>query len=415
MSNITKNLQFYKFSAYGFLKNLRFFDAFFILYLNQKGLTYTEIGSLYAIREIIINIAEVPSGIIADTYGRKTTLASSLLVYIISFIVFYYSTDFWLFFVAFSLYGIADAFRSGTHKGMIMEYLKINNWKDQKIDYYGRTRSWSQMGSAISSLIAGLIVFKIGSYDYIFAFSIIPYILNFLVILSYPSQLNFASEKKKKAKTSILSTHKQFWEMLKKPVVLKIINTSAIHSAYIKAIKDYIQPLMVNLAVATPVLLSLESEKKNGLFIGIIYFIIYLLTSRASAISARFDKKYKSKLPYLTLLVGFGFGVMSGLFYLQEIWPIAVVAFVGIYIIENIRKPVLTGYVAEHAANEVLTSVLSAQSFLKTVMTAILAFVFGFLADQFSIGVSLLVVSILLTIGTFIIHLIGNSHQTNKL
>lgn len=80
MSSITKNLQFYKFSAYGFLKNLRFFDAFFILYLNQKGISYTEIGTLYAIREIIINIAELPSGLVADTYGRKTTLASSFLL-----------------------------------------------------------------------------------------------------------------------------------------------------------------------------------------------------------------------------------------------------------------------------------------------------------------------------------------------
>jgi len=407
MSTIKKNLQFYKFSAYGFLKNLRFFDAFFILYLNQKGLNYTEIGSLYAIREIIINIAEVPSGIIADTYGRKTTLASSLLVYILSFAVFYISNDYLLFFVAFSLYGIADAFRSGTHKGMIMEYLKLNNWKDQKIEYYGRTRSWSQMGSAISSLIAGLIVFKVGSYENIFLYSCIPYVLNFIVVLSYPSQLNFTSKKKKKEKKSILVTHKHFWEMMRKPAVLKIINTTAIHSAYIKAIKDYIQPLMVNLAVATPILLSLESDKKNALFIGLIYFIIYLLTSRASAISSKFDKKFKSSLPYLTLISGFGFGAISGFFYLQDIWLVAVISFIGIYIIENIRKPVLTGYVAEHASNEVLTSVLSAQSFLKTVMTAILAFTFGLLADTFSIGVSLLVVSAFLTLSTFIIHLLG--------
>lgn len=415
MSKINKNLQFYKFSAYGFLKNLRFFDAFFILYLNQKGLSYTEIGVLYAIREIIINIAEVPSGIIADTYGRKTTLASSLLVYILSFSVFYFSNDFWLFLIAFSLYGIADAFRSGTHKGMIMEYLKLNNWKDQKIEYYGRTRSWSQMGSALSSLIAGFIVFKLGSYESIFLYSVIPYILNFAVVLSYPANLNFSSGDKKKEKKSILTTHKSFLEMMKKPVILKIINTSAIHSAYIKAIKDYIQPLMVNLAVATPILLSLETDKKNALFIGIIYFIIYLLTSRASAISSKFDKKYKSKLPYLTLIIGFGFGAVSGFFYLQEIWPIAVISFIGIYFIENIRKPVLTGYVAEHSANEVLTSVLSAQSFLKTVMTAILAFVFGLLADTFSIGVSLLMVSVFLTFSTFIIHIIGNRYQKSGL
>ena len=68
---MVKNKQYYKFSAYGFLKNLRFFDAFFILFLLEKNLTYTQIGLLYLIREVFINLLEVPSGIIADTFGEK--------------------------------------------------------------------------------------------------------------------------------------------------------------------------------------------------------------------------------------------------------------------------------------------------------------------------------------------------------
>lgn len=404
--SITKNLQFYKFSAYGFLKNLRFFDAFFILYLNQKGISYTEIGSLYAIREIIINMAELPSGLIADTYGRKTTLAFSLLLYIVSFAVFYFSTDFWLFLLAFVFYGFGDAFRSGTHKGMIMEYLKINNWKDQKIEYYGLTRSWSQMGSALSSLIAGLIVFTSGSYENIFLYSIIPYILNFFLILSYPTQLNFSDSKRKSETKKIPDTYRSFFQMIKKPAILKIIHTSALHSAYLKAIKDYIQPLLVHLAAITPVLMSFETDKKNGVIIGVIYFFIFLLTSRASAVSAVFDKKYQSRLPYLTLIIGFVLGIISGFFYLEQIWLVAVISFIGIYLIENIRKPVLTGYASDNTPNDILTSVLSAQSLLKTILTAILAIAIGWLTDNFSLGSGLLIISSILALGTFIIHLI---------
>lgn len=96
-----KNTQYIKFCAYGFLRNLRFFEAFLVLFLLEKGLSYTEIGILYASREITINLCEIPSGIIADTYGRKTALAGALFLYIISFIVFYFSNIFWLFWVAF--------------------------------------------------------------------------------------------------------------------------------------------------------------------------------------------------------------------------------------------------------------------------------------------------------------------------
>ena len=56
------------------------------------------------------------------------------------------------------LFANGEAFRSGTHKAMIIQYLKIKGLLKLKTEYYGHTRSWSQRGSAISSLIAGGLV-----------------------------------------------------------------------------------------------------------------------------------------------------------------------------------------------------------------------------------------------------------------
>ena len=39
-----KNLQYYKFCLYGFFKNLRFFEAFLLLFFLDKGLTFLEIS-----------------------------------------------------------------------------------------------------------------------------------------------------------------------------------------------------------------------------------------------------------------------------------------------------------------------------------------------------------------------------------
>jgi len=400
-----KNRQYFKFCIYGFLKNLRFFDAFFILFLVEKGLPYTQIGILYAVREIFINIFEIPSGIIADTYGRKNSLIGSFFVYIVSFYVFYISNDFWLFMIAFILYGIGDAFRSGTHKGMIMDYLKLNHWEKQKINYYGHTRSWSQKGSAISSLVAGFIVFYSGTYQNIFLYSIIPYMINLLLIISYPRELNRSFKQiNTKSNPGIGLTIKSFFRIIKKPNVLKIINTSAVHTAYLRAVKDYIQPLMVNVALIIPIMLNVEAEKKNGIIIGVIYFFIYLATSRASQLSSRIAAKNKQNISYITLLFGFIFGIICGVFYIYDLWIISMIAFVGIYIVENIRKPILTGFIADNVPNEILTSVISAQSLLRTIITAIIAFVFGIIADNYGIGVSFIVISVFLTLGTFLIN-----------
>ncbi|MCG6186104.1 MULTISPECIES: MFS transporter [Maribellus] len=405
MSSFVKNKQYYKFSFYGFLKNLRFFDAFFILFLVEKGLSYTEIGVLYAAREICINIFEVPSGIVADTYGRKNSLMGSFVAYILSFVVFFISANFWLFLVAFIFYGVGDAFRSGTHKGMIMEYLKIENWEDQKIDYYGHTRSWSQMGSAISSLIAGGIVFYSGEYHNIFLYSIVPYMINLFLIMSYPNALNHSSnQSEKNKKVSFVFMVKSLIKMVKRPKVLKIINTAALHSAYLKAVKDYIQPLMASVALLIPVFVNQEDEKRNGAIIGVIYFLIYLGTSRASKYSSKLEKNNKIDLPFVTLLFGFFLGTVTGFFYSCEIWVVALVAFIGIYLVENVRKPVLTGYISDNVPNEVLTSVISAQSLLKTILTSVLAFVFGVVADHFGIGISFIVVSVFLGVFSIFIY-----------
>lgn len=410
MNLLLKNKQYYKFCFYGFLKNLRFFDAFFMLFLVSKGLTYTEIGVLYAIREIVINIFEVPSGIFADTYGRKNALLFALIFYCISFLVFYTANSFWLFLVAFIIYGLGDAFRSGTHKAMIMDYLKLKKWYSQKINYYGHTRACSQKGSAISSLIAGFIVFYFGNYHTIFLFSIIPYILNLFLILSYPKELNQTVRlKTHKNNYTMGASFKTLLKIIQKPNVLRILNSSAMFTAYQKAVKDYIQPLMLQVIVLVPFLTSYEGEKKNGVLIGIIYFIIYLLSSRVSQLASRFYEYNKQRNTYLTMLVGFIFGVLIGVFYLNELWFLSLLAFIGIYLIENLRKPILTGILAGEVPNEILASVLSVQSLWRTIVTAILALGIGLMADYFGIGVAF----VTLTSGLLVATILFNRYKSN--
>jgi MFS family permease len=406
MDSIQKNRQYYKFSMYGFLKNLRFFDAFFILFLVERGMSFTQIGALYAIREITINISELPSGIIADTFGRKRSLLASFVLYIVSFIVFYFGGGFWSFLAAFIIYGTADAFRSGTHKGMIMDYLKLNNLENQKINYYGHTRSWSHKGSAISSLIAGFIVFYSGTYDNIFLYSIIPYLLNLFLILSYPKSFNLPKTKEiKKENRNVIAIFKQFFRVIKKAQVFRIVNTSATHTAYLKAVKDYIQPLLVSLSLALPIMLSIDSEKKSGLIIGIIYFFIFLLNSFASKHAAKIALIRNLNIAFVSLLAGLILGVLCGFLISYELWVIALIAFIGIHLVENVRKPVLTGYIADNVPNEILTSVISAQSLFKTILTALFAFGFGVIADIYGIAISFIAISGLILLTTVFLNL----------
>ncbi|HFX17720.1 MAG TPA: MFS transporter [Flavobacteriales bacterium] len=400
MMPLVKDRQYYKFCLYGFLKNLRFFDAFFLLYLKQKGLSYTEIGSLYALREIVTNLSEVPTGIFADTFGRKKSLMLSFLGYILSFVFFFIGQSYSVFFLAFLLYGLADAFRSGTHKGMIMSYLKRKGWLEYKIDYYGHTRACSQRGSAISALLAGIIVYYTGDYQYIFLISIMPYLLNLLLIWSYPDYLDFSD---KKQKNTIKHNFLALWRALKNPKVLSIVHSSAVFTAYQKAGKDYIQPVMKNVAASLPILAAVYIDKKNGLLIGFMYFILYLLTARASAFSGFLAKQIKN-LSYKTLVVGFILGIGGGYFFNIQWWLLSLLAFAGIYIVQALRKPILTGYLAEAVPTEILTSVLSAESLYRTLLTSILAIGLGFFTDHMGLGYAFVILSSILLIISVFLH-----------
>ena len=413
MQSFAKNIQYYKFCSYGFLKNLRFFDAFFILFLVEKGMTFTQIGILYAVREISINVFEIPSGIVADTYGRINSLTGSFFAYIVSFLVFYLSDGFWFFFLAFTLYGLGDAFRTGTHKGIIIDYLNINNWERQKISYYGHTRSWSQLGSAVSSLIAGVIVFISGSYNEIFLYSTIPYVINLILLFTYPSVLNRKAKKTDNEKQNrFIPAIVSLYKAIRQPKVLRIINNSALHTAYLAAVKDYIQILMVSVAALLPVFVSQEVEKKNGVIVGIIYFFIYILTSFASKNASKVADKNRGNVAVVTLIAGFVAGLVSGVFFYFEMWVVSLIAFIGIYLIENLRKPILTGFVSDNVPNEILTSVISAQSLLKSVITAVLAFFLGLFADHFGIGKSFIFISGFLLISSTFVGFYGKRKYT---
>ncbi|HNU24356.1 MAG TPA: MFS transporter, partial [Mesotoga sp.] len=84
---IKRDSQFYRFAAYGFLKNLRFFDPFLILFFREMGLSFLQIGTLISVREVATNFLELPTGIIADLYGRRLSMVLSMVSYLSSFIV----------------------------------------------------------------------------------------------------------------------------------------------------------------------------------------------------------------------------------------------------------------------------------------------------------------------------------------
>ena len=395
--NFQKDIQYYKFCLYGFLKNLRLFEPFLILFFIDNDLSFLQIGTLYGIREIARNILEIPAGIIADSIGRKKTMISSFAFYILSFAGFYYSHNFGFFIIVMLLYSVGDAFRTGTHKAMIFDYLKIKGWQNQKVYYYGHTRSWSQIGSAVSALLAGLLVFYTDSYRMIFVFSIIPYILDLVNISTYPKELdgNVIVYKKGETINNFKKVIRDFIFSFKNKTLLKAIVNLSAFTGYYKAVKDYLQPVLKAFALSIPIFVAYNAKQRSSIVIAVVYFLIYLMTSFSARNSGRFSERFKSlyKPLNLTLALGFTAGIVTGIFYEMNIVVLSIIFFIAIYLIENLRKPIGISYVAENIKPDIMATVLSAESQAHTIVAAVIAPLIGWFADSIGLGYSILIVS----------------------
>ena len=394
---IPKDLQLFKFSAYGFLKNQRFFDIFIFLFFLEQGISFLQIGTLISIREIAILIFEIPTGFVADSLGRRGSMVFAFLSYILSFVIFFFFPGFLLYIVAMIFFALGDAFRTGTHKAMILHYLKLNDLLHLKVEYYGYTRSWSQMGSALAALIAGGIVLFSGEYKYIFLGSIIPYILALILMLTYPKELDGTREHKE----GLINNMRHNFEItftslklsFKEPLLRKALINSAIFDGLFKTVKDYLQPILQMVILSIPLLLGME--KRESILIAIVYCILYILTSYAS----RNSGKLKNKLSSLSVAVnctyfaGVSFVFLAGLFFIINLKIIIIILFIMLYILQNLRRPINIGFISENISHDVMASGLSVESQLKTIFVAVMSPLMGFIADSINIGTAFIILS----------------------
>jgi MFS family permease len=418
----TKNLQYAKFCAYGFLKDLRFYEPFMLLVFLDKGLSYLEIGTLYATREVLINLTEVPSGIFADSVGRRLTMVFSFLAYILAFITFYFADSFEILLLAMAAYAFGDAFRTGTHKAMIFDYLHLNGWEDQKTYYYGHTRAWSQRGAAVSALIAALLVLYQGSYAPIFLFTIIPYVLNVFLILSYPKNLDGKRHTSDRRITEeFVSVMRSLIASMKSLAMVRTISSQALYTGYYKAFKDYLQPLLETLALSLPIFLAWENQKRTALVIGIVYSILYAATAFASSKSGTFASHFNGLATplNLTLLIGVTLGLVSGLLLHLSYVVLSEVLYLGIYILENLRKPMGIAYVSERMDQTSLASGLSVESQAESLFAAAIALLLGWFSNLFGVGLGILSVSLICLLLGLLLRLpqerttVTQAHQTS--
>ncbi len=386
---IVRDPQIWKFSFYGLLKNLKFFEPYLYLYLLSIGINLFQIGLLFSVREIITYLFEIPSGILADQYGKKTELLICFIFYIISFVFFFMGGNFFIILIGMVFFGLGEAFRSGTHKAMIYSYLEQKGWFSHKTFVYGRTRSFSLIGSSVSAFVSIIFVLGLPALKWIFLLSILPYILDFLLILSYPNSLNERVETSTSIGKFFLNSINQLKSIFKNKALIKPLLSSSLYDGIFKVLKDYIQPILkvAMAALSISFLMRFDPSQRVKIVLGIVYGVFYIASSWASRNVYRLNKKAPSHI--LMDLYFFVMGIILlflGFFISIKSVALIIIFYFILYVMKDSRRPLVVDVLGDYMDKTQRATVLSIESQLRSVIVIVLAPAVGYLADKFSIS-----------------------------
>jgi len=373
----------FQFSLYGFLKNQRYFEPFLLLAFLEKGLSFTQIGLLIGFREICINIMEVPTGAVADVVGRRRSMIFSFLAYIGSFVILGLCGRLWLLFAGMLLFSVGEAFRTGTHKAMIFDWLARQGRANEKTRVYGFTRSWSKLGSALCAIIAAALVFVTGNFSSVFLFCIIPYVMNIVNFMTYPSQLDGSHGGKASVGAVARTLYETFRSCLRDRPLRRLFAESLCFEGTFKVCKDYLQTVIAAAALAIPFFAAWGVKQRTAVLTAPVFFLLFVMSSWASRHAHDFAKRAGSERAGAVWLWWAYLGMFAVIAAASGLgWPwVSILAFVLLEFIQNFWRPMMISRIADHSDPASQATVLSVESQGKSLFAAAMAPLVGLAVD----------------------------------
>lgn len=124
--------------------------------LAARGFSLIEIGFAETVFHITSLICEIPSGILADIYGRKKMLLVSHMMAIIGNTIMVFSNGIGMVCLSFVFHALTYNFASGSGDALAYDSLKSVNQEKRYEKYFSYQMIIYRVGTAVSTLCAGL-------------------------------------------------------------------------------------------------------------------------------------------------------------------------------------------------------------------------------------------------------------------
>lgn len=409
-----------RFYLYSVFKNLRFSDPFLVLYFLDQGLSFLQMGWLFALQHLVTVLLEFPSGMLADRWGRRRCLAVCFLCYAVSLIGFgvtdhgvELSPILW-YGGCLSFFAIGEAFRTGTHKAIMLDYLDSSRQTERSTQIVGMTRSISKFSSATAAICAGLLLFWLRNYDYLFFLSAVSSVCGFFLMLSYPRELEGERQREGHlpSTTSILPVYVKLYRSGKRRRFWSLVVQSVLFESQVKIVlKYYLQPFLrtglglYGIAIAAPK--SVAGIAGSGaVWVGLNEFVRDSLGGVGARLSSRYEKSVRNRTFALNRIYLGGIAVILGVAVCSLDLAIGLIPglmlVVGLTVLQNLRRPLFVTAFNDTMEKSRRATALSLESVARSLTVAGLLPLFGWVTDSYGLMSVWILSASLMVVGVFL-------------
>ncbi|WP_407270405.1 MFS transporter [Radiobacillus sp. PE A8.2] len=376
--SLTRNIRFIY--IYIFVAQLFFDRALWVIYLNDKGMSMTEVGMIEALMHLSVVLLEIPTGMVADLYGRKVSLFIGNLLSIGYGTFMLISDSLSLFGLAFVTLGVAMTFQSGAEEALIYDTLKEKGKEKQYTRVFGNMTALALLSLSFAKLTGGWMA-EI-NWELVYGGIIVTHVLALIPI-------SFLHEPKRERDAGPNLGIKQQWEnQLKDGLSIWRNNPSA-----------HVPIIFFIMIVTSIVILTFYGQEYftrlgfSSITIGIIFTVEGLLGVVMAKVAYRLEAKWQFKsitqYGYLLYLVFFL------LFIWSPDWAI-VSSFLILSQLVTLYEPVFSNYIQQKVESRTRATFFSMISVVESFSIMLLFPLFGWMIDTIGFQNGLFILFVLL-------------------
>jgi len=127
--DVNRQINFFMLSA--LFARCIFIYTILVIFFQQYGLNFAQILLVFALEGLVTFVFEIPTGILADVWGKKKTVLAGMLMGIAGLASYIIHPSFAFFIIAEVLLAIGDACESGAHTAFIYAKFEEYNLQDE--------------------------------------------------------------------------------------------------------------------------------------------------------------------------------------------------------------------------------------------------------------------------------------------